>query len=369
MSLKAPFPYFGGKSRVAETVWALLGQPKHYIEPFFGSGAVLLGRPNYRSTMIETVNDKDGHIANVWRALQFSPNETARWCDWPVNHADLCARRKWLLTHTPEILDQLSSDPEWHDAKAAGYWIWAASCWIGGSMLNNTMPNVGRTGQGVCSQRLAKPNNIPAMNEKGVNVKIPRMGGRNFGIQAQRPHITGSSTGINAVTPQIGRRPKLAGYAGCGVMKPTAVSGAIYEWFEALSARLRRVRVVCGDWARVCGGNWQDYVGTCGIFFDPPYGHKANRKKGIYSHDDLDVAADVREWARARGEKETYRIVLAGYYEEHESLLAEGWGVYRWSTGGGYGNLGNGQAKKNKDREALFYSPHCLSIKERTLFE
>ena len=37
--MKAPFPYFGGKSSVASLVWDALGQPKHYIEPFFGSGA------------------------------------------------------------------------------------------------------------------------------------------------------------------------------------------------------------------------------------------------------------------------------------------------------------------------------------------
>ena len=63
---KAPFPYFGGKSTIAHKIWQYLGQPKHYIEPFFGSGAVLLLRPDYNPTVhIETVNDKDGFIANV----------------------------------------------------------------------------------------------------------------------------------------------------------------------------------------------------------------------------------------------------------------------------------------------------------------
>lgn len=36
--LKDPFPYFGGKSRVAPLVWQRLGNPINYIEPFFGSG-------------------------------------------------------------------------------------------------------------------------------------------------------------------------------------------------------------------------------------------------------------------------------------------------------------------------------------------
>ena len=42
--LKAPFPYFGGKATVADVIWEALGQPKHYIEPFAGSCAILLNR-------------------------------------------------------------------------------------------------------------------------------------------------------------------------------------------------------------------------------------------------------------------------------------------------------------------------------------
>ncbi len=45
MKLKAPFPYFGGKSRVADEVWRRFGNPKTYVEPFCGSCAVLLARP------------------------------------------------------------------------------------------------------------------------------------------------------------------------------------------------------------------------------------------------------------------------------------------------------------------------------------
>ena len=59
--MKAPFPYFGGKSTVADKVWAALGNPKHYIEPFFGSGAVLLNRTVFDpSRYTETINDAKG---------------------------------------------------------------------------------------------------------------------------------------------------------------------------------------------------------------------------------------------------------------------------------------------------------------------
>ena len=61
--LRAPFPWFGGKSRVADAVWERFGEVRNYVEPFFGSGAVLLGRAcGARGT--ETVNDLDGFVAN-----------------------------------------------------------------------------------------------------------------------------------------------------------------------------------------------------------------------------------------------------------------------------------------------------------------
>lgn len=41
-TLAAPFPYFGGKSLACETVWAALGNPENYVEPFAGSAAMPL---------------------------------------------------------------------------------------------------------------------------------------------------------------------------------------------------------------------------------------------------------------------------------------------------------------------------------------
>lgn len=66
--MQAPFPWFGGKRRVASEVWTRFGAVDNYVEPFFGSGAVLLGRPTpFDGT--ETVNDLDGYVANFWRAV------------------------------------------------------------------------------------------------------------------------------------------------------------------------------------------------------------------------------------------------------------------------------------------------------------
>ena len=91
--LRAPFPWFGGKRRVAPEVWERFGDVPNYVEPFFGSGAVLLGRPAKHAAKIETVNDLDGFVANFWRSVAHDPEATARWADWPVVEADLNARQ------------------------------------------------------------------------------------------------------------------------------------------------------------------------------------------------------------------------------------------------------------------------------------
>lgn len=93
--LKAPFPWFGGKSRVAGLVWQRFGDVLNYVEPFAGSLAVLLGRPFAART--ETVNDKDAYLANFWRAAAADPEQVAFYADWPVNEADLHARHLWLV--------------------------------------------------------------------------------------------------------------------------------------------------------------------------------------------------------------------------------------------------------------------------------
>jgi len=57
---KPPFPWFGGKSKVAHLVWERFGDVPNYVEPFFGSGAVMFLRPHEPGT--ETVNDKDSFV-------------------------------------------------------------------------------------------------------------------------------------------------------------------------------------------------------------------------------------------------------------------------------------------------------------------
>ena len=109
---------------------------------------------------------------------------------------------------------------------------------------------------------------------------------------------------------------------------------------------------------QVCGGDWQDKMGTVGIFFDPPYGVET-RDKNIYHHDSTTIAKDVLAWCIERGKRESHRIALCGY-DEYETLAEMGWTYQMWTAGGGYGNLGDGQGAENRKREKIWFSPACL---------
>jgi len=77
--LKAPFSWYGSKSRSADLIWSMLGAPKVYAEPFAGSLAVLLRRPpTAHRRPREMVVDIDHHIVNFWRAVKADPEAVAR---------------------------------------------------------------------------------------------------------------------------------------------------------------------------------------------------------------------------------------------------------------------------------------------------
>ena len=129
--LKAPFPYYGGKGRYAKEVWERLGPLDVYSEPFSGSLAMLLANP-HATPQRETACDTNGFICNFYRAIRADPEEVAYWADYPTIHQDLYARHTWLRRWGTEHAERLREDPDWYDAKAAGWWVWGASLWIGG---------------------------------------------------------------------------------------------------------------------------------------------------------------------------------------------------------------------------------------------
>jgi site-specific DNA-adenine methylase len=310
--VKAPFPWFGGKSRVAHLIWDRFGNVPNYVEPFAGSLAVLLGRPHAPGT--ETVNDLDCYLTNFWRAVQFDPTATAAYADWPVNEADLLARHRWLDAQA-EFRERIRRDPEYFDARIAGWWVWGLCAWIG---------------SGWCRQR----------GDGDQSEQLPHLGNAGMGINRKLPHLGDAGMGINRKLPHLGD-------AGRG--------DRIAEYFAALSARLRDVRVSCGDWNRALGESVTVKHGITGVFLDPPY--SAEEHDVTYSADS-DVAKDVREWALFNGDNRLLRIALCGYESEREM---PGWECVAWKARGGYGSQSDGRGRENSGRERIWFSPHCLN--------
>lgn len=346
---KAPFPYMGGKSRVAREVWRRFGDVPNYVEPFFGSGAVLLGRPPFEGNRIETVNDLDGHLANFWRALQHDPDAVAYHADWPVSELDLHARGDWLY-YRPDArqwVERLRSDPDYYDAKSAGWWVWFVSCWIGGlpAVPEPTPDGATAYGQG------GGPD--------GVYERRPHLGDAGRGVTRQLPHLGSGGQG-NGVHGNVARQLPATNIGGVAAY---GNGGQRREFLTAylrqLAARLERVRVSCGDWTRVLGPSVTYKHGLTAVFLDPPYSH-AERDKQLYSHDN-DVSAVVRQWAIDNGDHPQLRIALCGYDTEHGDAMPDTWHAYRWKANGGYGSQGNGRGRDNKDREVVWFSPHCIN--------
>lgn len=127
--LESPYPYFGGKSRIAPLVWEILGNVQNYVEPFMGSAAILLARPHEPKS--ETVNDFDSYVANFWRSVKYNAQSVAEHCDWPVNEADLIARQNWLVRQK-EFRERMLREPFYFDPQIAGWWVWGLCNWVGG---------------------------------------------------------------------------------------------------------------------------------------------------------------------------------------------------------------------------------------------
>jgi hypothetical protein len=339
MKYKSPYPYFGSKSKIAGAVWERFGDVRGYIEPFFGSGAVLLARP-WPFDGMETVNDADGLVSNFWRAIQHDPQAVARYADWPTLENDLHARHVWLVERKDRLQAKLEGEPDFYDAKIAGWWVWAMALWIGGEFCSGKGPWKRKKVDG--AWQLVKDGNAG----RGVKRQLVHLGdGR--GVKRQRVHL---SDGRGQGNPGTGE---------CGLL----------AWMESLAERFLRVRVCCGDWTRICGGNSGNALNhffasgiPCGIFLDPPYSAEAGRDPSIYRQESLTVAHDVREWSLDHGDDPRLRIALCGYEGEHK--MPKNWKCLEWKASSGYAQVGKAEGlngKTNRHRDRIWFSPHCLN--------
>lgn len=290
MTLKAPFPYTGGKSMIADTVWEALGDVTTYVEPFAGSCAVLLARPQPFAGL-EIVNDANGYVANFWRAVQQSPDEVAKHADHPCLENDLHARHRWLSERRDQLQQALEDDPEWCDPKIAGWWVWGMSNYFNGAWC--------------------------------VRKKLYRC----------KPMTRPTGVCVSSADP--------------------------YQWMGELQDRLRRVRVLCGDYTRALTPsvvrNYESQTNVTGVFLDPPYDGGDQRVYG----EDVDgkrIFQDAMDWAITNASPKV-RVVLAGY---DSRPMPEGWREVSWEGNGGHGRRRSHEANTNSNRERLWLSPSCI---------
>jgi DNA adenine methylase len=254
--LNAPFPYFGGKSKVADEVWRRFAQTKRYIEPFCGSAAVLLQRPGGAPSGArdEVINDLDGFITNFYRTVKQQPDDLVELMDYTVSELDLHARRDWLQGIEDELVENLRADPHYCHVKAAAWWCWGACQWIGSGWpesKSNKMPQIAKTGgRGLLSTKQSARKNVLELSKRLENVKII-----------------------------------------CGDWKRCLGNCALNE------ARSER--------------------SNTSIFFDPPY-PDTNREVGIYSKDSMHVGYKVEKWCKEHQSDPTLRIAICGYDNTHE---------------------------------------------------
>ena len=316
-TLAAPFPYFGVKSLACAEAWEAMGDPTNYVEPFAGSAAMLLGRPNVGK--VETINDADGFVSNFWRAVIHDADSVAKHLDYPVNEADLFSRHSWLVRNADGLLDRLHADPDYYEARSAAWWAWGACSWIGSGWCSGKGPWI-HDGTFIVDAR-----------------QLPHLSA-GMGINRQLPHLS-AGMGINRKLPHLGEERGIY----------------IREWMLELQKRLRNVRVACGDWERVLSPSVTTRHGVTGVFLDPPYtkgdmDYAAGGVGGV-------VAGKVREWCKQNGDNEQLRIVLCGHAGEHDDLLSLGWSMRTWKARKGYALTK--EATANSASETLWCSPAC----------
>lgn len=277
--LKQPFPYFGGKSRVAPEVWRRFGDINNYVEPFFGGGAVLLNRQVLAPNQIETVNDLDGLLVNFWRAAKLHPRKLAAVADYPVSELDLHARHVWLSQNKNAIYEKMIAQPAWCDPEVAAWWVWGISQW---------------SGSGWCGRATQS---------------------------RQKPHP--DRRGIQRLSHQRGDGP---------VTENDGRGSLLQDYFDLLSRRLERVRIHVGDWSRVVTPSLTTRNGLSGVFLDPPYTKESERQLDLYASDDHAIGHEVQEWAVENGGDPRFRIALCGYDGEYD--MPSSWSVYEWKAVG-----------------------------------
>lgn len=222
MTLTPPFPYFGSKRRAAAAVWQALGDPGLYVEPFAGSLAVLLARPNEAPPM-EIVVDTDGFVINWWRAIRANHERVLELSMGPVAETDIEARHQSLCDDRETLSLALQGNPWYYSVEHAAWWWQGVSSWLGSGYATRTS------------------------------------------AARQRPHIDRTLKGLYA----RGCTDERIAHVAARITNAVILSG---DWEDA--------------WTRsVTPSILRRFRNNVGVFLDPPYTLATGRASGLYSSD------------------------------------------------------------------------------------
>jgi len=274
LSMRAPFPYFGGKSKIAPVVWERFGHNvARLIDPFCGSLAVPLAAPYPIAKRI--FNDADALLINAWRAIQAAPDEVLRWAARPIAELELRAQHAAMRTAYPELAQRIAADRDYYHAEWGGIWIWGMSNSLGNHWWLEQYPRAipQRTSfKGISSWRAA--------------------GTASAQIQALSVYLAG------CILP-------------CG------------DWSRVMTDAALFYRATTTN--------------QTAVFLDPPYQHDGRAVQVYGAFDDPNLMGAVIDWCLAYGDDPRLRIALCRY-DTCTALDAAGWGGYTWAAPGGYGN-------------------------------
>ena len=163
--VNGPLKWHGGKNahkgRLAHWIISLMPPHLHYVEPYFGGGAVLLAKNP--KEVSEVVNDLEGELINFWRVLA---DETT------------FSQLQRRLQGVP------FSEPHWQQAqeasetspveRAAAFFVWCRQC-MAGRMDSFAPLSRNRTRRGMNEQAsawLTAVEGLPAVHERLKRVVI-----------------------------------------------------------------------------------------------------------------------------------------------------------------------------------------------------
>ena len=332
MSPAAPFPGFGGKRRVAALAAASSTSARcvqNYVEPFAGSLAVLLGRPLPFSGP-ETVNDRDRLHRRTSGGRCRPTLRVAAAADWPVNENDQHARACRAGAGAPALTARLEGDPTLprrQDRRTVGVGdllldrgrlvLRGRAVAVSTRASSSTLGTPGRAST-ASSSTLGTPG--------GASTTSVHPGDAGRGVHRQLVHLGAP----------LGRRPPPARppreRAGAGRRRAPRVDGDLGR------RRLRRVRVCCGDWSRVCGPTPTVKQGAHGGAAGPALLQRMTPASPISTRSTMagsavPCAPQALEW---EGADPRLRIALCGYQGDH--AMPADWTAVPWKSSRGYGS-------------------------------